>query len=625
MPGRKANLSQRAQELCAAVALQGAAPWASCGDGLGRAGGSRSPRCPARYQQRLCVPQSKAGSFARSRVRKSAVGPESGSPACVRLCRRTSVPGAIASRWPRRSSRPTSMNGVNTCNMLLHQVRQRRQVREELQRRLQQLQDAAMPDKRQQAQAQAICQLEKNIEKVLLKVHTGQKVTALYLVVRDVLRKELAHLPPHLDLLCKMAELYGRELQDMDLMALEACKAADRAKEDANRTRSRILAERARMYRSRATREVSVDTGWRKDVYQRHLRAQERHELIVDSPTPASQDQLVGTSLEAVRSQMEHEARVTQKMQQAKAALQCSRIWDIPGRLLEQQKSSADLEQCIKEGEEKKRALAERLHELELNLAKLKFHQPSNTSRVLEEELRLKLQCQEARLEDMRAQMMRSKDVLLKCEEDIDSLFVRLQGITVPGQEDPVKAMAVEEKLQHCEQKLRYLVQRVASLPHDWRSPNKDNKVRGGSIPAVAFGHPHGAFPYGPSQASSQLAGWRWRQGRAMEQLSPRWHGALQGVLRAGTSRWGSPWLGTPTSPSASNPECLPQIFAEVRNLLENTTADHPQNLRVSLEDAGSGQESLDSDDESCGLVLTREGIKKQGLLLMKSKQRGKK
>ncbi|XP_040436861.1 coiled-coil domain-containing protein 183-like [Falco naumanni] len=119
---------------------------------------------------------------------------------------------------------------VNTCNMLLRQVRQRRQVREELQRRLQQLQDAAMPDKRQQAQAQAICQLEKNIEKVLLKVHTGQKVTALYLAVRDVLRKELAHLPPHLDLLCKVAELYGRELQDMDLMALKACKAADRAK-----------------------------------------------------------------------------------------------------------------------------------------------------------------------------------------------------------------------------------------------------------------------------------------------------------------------------------------------------------------------------------------------------------
>ncbi|XP_040441423.1 coiled-coil domain-containing protein 183-like [Falco naumanni] len=476
---------------------------------------------------------------------------------------------------------------VNTCNMLLHQVRQRRQVREELQRRLQQLQDAAMPDKRQQAQAQAIRQLEKNIEKMLLKVHTGQKVTALYLAVRDVLRKELAHLPPHLDLLCKMAELYGRELQDMDLMALEACKAADRAKKDANRTRSRILAERARMYRSRATQEVSADTGWREEMYQRHLRAQERHELTVDSPTPASQDQLVGECLAGCRgvgrghsrrhpsltlpSHPRHQsggpqvpdgargqghaevgagqgcAAVLQHLgnvnppsgkthgcsgpgelralclpccivgfsallclgrpPEAAQVLALSPGQDIPGRLLEQQKSSADLEQCIKEGEEKKQALAERLHELELNLAKLKFHPPSNTSRVLEEELRLKLQCQEARLEDMRAQMMRSKDDLLKCEVNIDSLFVRLQGITVPGQEDPVKAMAVEEKLQHCEQKLRYLVQQVASLPHDWRSPNKDNK-----------------------------------------------------------------------------------IFAKVRSITEKTTRDHPQNLRVSLEDADSSQ-----------------------------------
>ena len=48
---------------------------------------------------------------------------------------------------------------------------------------------------------------------------------------------------------------------------------SDTLQKDANRTRSRILAQRARMYRSRATQEVSVDTGWRKDVYQRHLRA----------------------------------------------------------------------------------------------------------------------------------------------------------------------------------------------------------------------------------------------------------------------------------------------------------------------------------------------------------------
>ncbi|KFQ61610.1 hypothetical protein N334_06095, partial [Pelecanus crispus] len=36
---------------------------------------------------------------------------------------------------------------------------------------------------------QVIRQLQNNIEKMLTKVHTGQKVTALYLAMQDVLRK----------------------------------------------------------------------------------------------------------------------------------------------------------------------------------------------------------------------------------------------------------------------------------------------------------------------------------------------------------------------------------------------------------------------------------------------------
>lgn len=46
---------------------------------------------------------------------------------------------------------------------------------------------------------QVIRQLENNIEKMLTKVRTGQRVTALYLAVRDVLRKvsssSLCHRP----------------------------------------------------------------------------------------------------------------------------------------------------------------------------------------------------------------------------------------------------------------------------------------------------------------------------------------------------------------------------------------------------------------------------------------------
>lgn len=43
---------------------------------------------------------------------------------------------------------------VNTCNMLLYQLRQRSRALGELQRQLQQLQDVQMNDKRHQAQVQ---------------------------------------------------------------------------------------------------------------------------------------------------------------------------------------------------------------------------------------------------------------------------------------------------------------------------------------------------------------------------------------------------------------------------------------------------------------------------------------
>lgn len=69
------------------------------GDSPGRVGGSWSPHRPAWYQQQLNVLQSKGGSFSRSHGRKSLVRTESCSPACVRRCRRTSVPWVLFRRY----------------------------------------------------------------------------------------------------------------------------------------------------------------------------------------------------------------------------------------------------------------------------------------------------------------------------------------------------------------------------------------------------------------------------------------------------------------------------------------------------------------------------------------------
>lgn len=55
-------------------------------------------------------------------------------------------------------------------------------------------------------------------------------------------------------------------------------------------------------------------------------------------------------------------------------------------------------------------------------------------SRELEEDLRMRLQWEEARLEQRRAQLLRSQETLLGFENGLDNLFFRLRGIPVPGQ-----------------------------------------------------------------------------------------------------------------------------------------------------------------------------------------------
>lgn len=55
-------------------------------------------------------------------------------------------------------------------------------------------------------------------------------------------------------------------------------------------------------------------------------------------------------------------------------------------------------------------------------------------SRLREEELRENLKREEARLEQMQAQMLKSQKRLIEFENIIDNLFLRMQGIVIPGQ-----------------------------------------------------------------------------------------------------------------------------------------------------------------------------------------------
>ncbi|XP_021271099.1 coiled-coil domain-containing protein 183 [Numida meleagris] len=445
----------------------------------------------------------------------------------------------------RENLRSSIFDRVNACNALLHELRQRSQARDALRRRLQQLLDVTIDDKRHQEQVQTIRQLENNIEKMHMKIHAGQKVTALYQGLRDVLKRELDYLRLHLELLHTMARAYHGEVQDRELMALDALRASDITKKDMAKLETQFLAEEELRHRTLAAQKVPTDRPWLKEASKKHSRAQSRYDLGVDFPSLLLQDSALGFQTQATRSQIEHEAFVTAEVEKAKAAVQCSRVWDITGRLLAQQKSTAELEQHIRACKEKRRALKDMLQELELKHAELKFHQPPSTTscRKLEAELRVHLQQEEARLEQARAQYLRNQELLLQFENGIDNLVIRLHGINVPDQDLSVEFKGVDEKLQYCRQKLQHLAQRVSSLPAHSYIPDEDNET-----------------------------------------------------------------------------------FVKVRNLMEKTAAREPWNVKIPLEDIGSGvQAPSDFADEDQDLVLTREDIKKQGLHLIESRIRSSK
>lgn len=128
--------------------------------------------------------------------------------------------------------------------------------------------------------------------------------------------------------------------------------------------------------------------------------------------------------------------------------------------------------------------------------------------------------------------------------------------------------VGLEEKLKHCEQKLKFLKGKVAARPED--STDERSEVRG-LWPSV----PLGTHRWPPDLSF-------------LSKATGKSHGAAQPWMALGTHRvpqvW-HPWVVTPTYPPAFNPGCLSQTFAKVRNLLEKKTASETRNLKISFED----------------------------------------
>uniref|UniRef100_A0A674IFT8 Coiled-coil domain containing 183 n=1 Tax=Terrapene triunguis TaxID=2587831 RepID=A0A674IFT8_9SAUR len=300
---------------------------------------------------------------------------------------------------------------MNVHNVLLYEVKRRGGMLEGLQRN-EATQDPSL--------LQVIRQLENNIEKMLMKIRTGEKIYYLYLKMVDFLKDELAQLPLQLDVLQHMVEVYQVELKGMRLMAVDATKATEEAKTDMTNMETEFIAERRFRENSLNFQKKQIDRIRVKDASERHRRVVSPRELWVQKG-----------KLEASKAQIEHQAQVTSEVDKIKCAVQCSHLWDIAGRFLAQQKTGENLQQQIVECGQKREELETKLKELELERAELKFHQTPSSIRYIFTPKNL--EAEEVRLHQVHTQMLKNQELLLSFENGVDNLLIRLCGITVPG------------------------------------------------------------------------------------------------------------------------------------------------------------------------------------------------
>ncbi|XP_020837502.1 coiled-coil domain-containing protein 183 isoform X2 [Phascolarctos cinereus] len=274
--------------------------------------------------------------------------------------------------------------------------------------------------------------------------------------------QELAHYPPQLDKLQKMVLLYQKDLSDMTVMTHEAIKMTEEAKVNMAEMETAFLAER-KAREQKLTQQKKLIEKIQTTGSDRHRKG--RRDLEYSSNLVTAEP-LKGKKQDVSKSDTEYQTAVTCVVDKVKSAVQCSHLWDIAGRFLAQKNTQENLLQQTKEYEMKRKELEALLQKLDLERALLKFHQNPNINRFkkLEEKMKEMLEEENERLQLENCNLVKSEQLLLNIQLGIDNLFIRLIGITLPSEKGipgPADTKDAYSKLQYCEKKLLYLIERT--------------------------------------------------------------------------------------------------------------------------------------------------------------------
>ncbi|XP_069468255.1 coiled-coil domain-containing protein 183 [Ambystoma mexicanum] len=373
-------------------------------------------------------------------------------------------------------------DSINMLNKLIYEVKRRRKLLERLTSELETLK--LMPEKPDSGDQQRIRRLENSIEKVDIKLAAAKAIHSTYLNILEYLKDEVMCFPLSLGVMESTLASYSRELTSMTQMADEANETRDEITTELTEMEQRFIQERKTRdntmnWQRRMLKEILDKPHQKRDVPKKPLNVEFQSLLGRETPVQAA------AKTEAEKAMIKNQQKLMSDIDNLKNAVHCSEIEDIAGRFAEMEDTSERLQKHLEETNELQETLLTRLHGLELQQVKMKFHQVHGIESfdTLDTDLKSNLKLEEEKLEEIKRKLFQNQELRLTVQNGIDNLYIKLFGIT-PVKKDapPVTPKELDgteparktpkesyKKLDVCQEKLVYLMEiGASSLEEEW-------------------------------------------------------------------------------------------------------------------------------------------------------------
>ncbi|XP_014652449.1 PREDICTED: coiled-coil domain-containing protein 151 [Ceratotherium simum simum] len=320
---------------------------------------------------------------------------------------------------------------VKQLNALRHQVVLRHKWLEELQLQhsLRELEMAEAQDGNTEV-AKTMRNLENRLEKARMKAEEAERITNVYLQLKNYLQEESLHLENRLDSMEAEVVKTKQEVEELHVVNQEALNARDIAKNQLQSLEETVFRERKK--RERYLTECKKRAEERKLQNERMERKTQREHVLLQS------DDTIHESLRAREEELLRRWSTYQMevlFGKVKDATGVAETHAVVRRFLAQGDTFTQLETLKRENEQELVRLEQEKQRLQRELEDLKYSGEATlvSEQKLQAELRGRLKAEEQRLTEAREQLERALRAMRVTKEGLEHLAGKLHHVPVAG------------------------------------------------------------------------------------------------------------------------------------------------------------------------------------------------